>query len=338
MDKNVIIVGGGIAGLMTASTLESMGVATTVIEREAAIGGKLNKWDRLFPTFTPAHEVLDRVIDQYKSSGSKLIKSTEVKHIDASGKGVTLNDGQHMTADAIVIASGFELFDATIKEEYGYGIYDNVITSVDLEKMFKENRVLTKQGEAPKRVAILHCVGSRDEKVNQNHCSRVCCVTGVKQAIEIKQLYPDCEVYNLYMDMRMFGPGYEELYRESQQKYGINHIRGRISEAAQTIDGKVKIKAEDTLVGRPLRMTVDMLVLMVGFCAGRSNSSFSADCGLDLRLSNFMKPQNPFDCSNVTACEGVFLVGTVKAPKNISETLHDAASCAHSVLNYLKTL
>ncbi len=338
MDKQVIIIGGGIAGLSTASTLQSMGVATTVIERDAAIGGKLNKWDRLFPTFTPAHEVLDRIVEEYKRSGSRLITSAEVKHIDASGKGVTLSDGQHLTADAIVIASGFELFDATIKEEYGYGIYDNVVTSVDLEKMFKEHRVLTKQGEAPKRVAILHCVGSRDEKVNQNHCSRVCCVTGVKQAIEIKQIYPDCEVYNFYMDMRMFGPGYEELYRESQQHYGINHIRGRISEAAQTIDGKIKIKAEDTLVGRPLRMTVDMLVLMVGFCAGRNNRTFSEDCGLDLRLSNFMKPINPFDASNETARKGIFLVGTVKAPKNISETLHDATSCAHSVMNYLKKL
>jgi heterodisulfide reductase subunit A len=183
MSKQVIIIGGGIAGMKTASTLESMGVSTLVIEREKTIGGKLNNWDRLFPTFTPASEVLDRLVDEYKKSGSRLMCSTNVEHIDAQGKGVTLSDGQKLTADAIVVASGFELFDATIKEEYGYGIYDNVVTSVDLEQMFKQGKVLTKQGEAPKRVAILHCVGSRDEKVNQNHCSRVCCVTGVKQAI-----------------------------------------------------------------------------------------------------------------------------------------------------------
>ena len=144
MNKQVIIIGGGIAGLMTASTLQSMGVDTTVIERDQNIGGKLNKWDRLFPTFTPAHEVLDRIIEQYNNSGSRLITSAEVKNIDPSGKGVTLFNGNHIAGDAVVIASGFELFDATIKEEYGYGIYDNVVTSVDLEQMFKENRVLTK--------------------------------------------------------------------------------------------------------------------------------------------------------------------------------------------------
>lgn len=85
-------------------------------------------------------------------------------------------------------------------------------------------------GSRPKRIAFLHCVGSRDEKVCQQHCSKVCCITGVKQAMEMKQLFPDADVFNFYMDIRMFGPGYEEMYREAQQKYNIHFIRGRISE------------------------------------------------------------------------------------------------------------
>lgn len=146
----------------------------------------------------------------------------------------------------MVVTSGFDLFPAELKEEYGYKIYDNVYTTVDVERMFRNGGIRTADGRIPKTIAFLHCVGSRDEKVNQRHCSRVCCITGVKQAIEMKQAIPDAEVYSFYMDMRMFGPGYEELYRQAQQEFNIHFIRGRISEASQTIDNRVQIKAEDT--------------------------------------------------------------------------------------------
>lgn len=175
----------------------------------------------------------------------------------------------------MVVTSGFDLFPAELKEEYGYKIYDNVYTTVDVERMFRNGGIRTADGRIPKTIAFLHCVGSRDEKVNQRHCSRVCCITGVKQAIEMKQAIPDAEVYSFYMDMRMFGPGYEELYRQAQQEFNIHFIRGRISEASQTIDNRVQIKAEDTLIGLPLKMTVDMLVLIVGMKAGACNLQWS---------------------------------------------------------------
>lgn len=143
--------------------------------------------------------------------------------------------------------------------------------------------------------------------MNQRHCSRVCCITGVKQAIEMKQAIPDAEVYSFYMDMRMFGPGYEELYRQAQQEFNIHFIRGRISEASQTIDNRVQIKAEDTLIGLPLKMTVDMLVLIVGMKAGASNMALSRNRHVDLYPSGFVKPANQFtgnvasDCSRIYA-------------------------------------
>lgn len=335
MSKKVAIIGGGIAGMQSAISLKEIGYQPIIIEKECSLGGKLKKWDRLFPDQTPASEVLNRIITQVKELDIEVRTGLEVTEIDKTTKHITLENGEVIVSDAVIIASGYSLFDASIKEEYGYQIYHNVFTSVDLEQMFKENKVVTSKGEIPKRVAILHCVGSRDEKVNQNHCSRLCCVTGVKQAIEIKQLYPECEVYNFYMDMRMFGPGYEELYRSSQQDYGVNHIRGRISEASQTFDGKIQVRAEDTLIGRPIKMSVDMLFLMVGMCSGQSNENFSEQCGLSLRPSNFMKPINPYDLSNYTNCEGLFLAGSVKAPKNVSESLHDAISAAKCVDKFL---
>lgn len=333
MKKRVIIVGGGAAGMQTALRLADEGVQPVIVEKEPELGGKLRGWHRLFPTFTPASEVLSELKSCVAQRGIEVMTSAEVAAL--SPRSVTLADGRRLECDAVAVCSGFELFDARIKEEYGYGIYDNVFTSVDIERMLDEGRVARTDGSRPRRIAFLHCVGSRDEKVCQQHCSRVCCITGVKQAMEMKELFPEADVFNFYMDIRMFGPGYEEMYREAQQKYNIHFVRGRISEAAPTIDGRVQIKAEDTLTGRPLRMSVDMLVLLVGMRAGDTNPAYEA-AGLRRAESGFMAPHDLFLGNVRSGVEGIFYAGTVTAPKNIGETLNEGAAAAAEVLNYLK--
>jgi heterodisulfide reductase subunit A len=248
---------------------------------------------------------------------------------------VTLADGRTLECGSVVVCSGFTLFDARLKEEYGYGVYDNVFTSADIERMLNEGNVTTSSGRRPRRIALLHCVGSRDEKVCQAHCSRVCCITGVKQAMELKRLFPDADVFNFYMDIRMFGPGYEEMYREAQQNYNIHFVRGRISEASPTYDGRLQIKAEDTLTGRPLRMSVDMLVLLVGMRANDSNADFAASAGLRQAPSGFMEPQDLFLNSARSGVDGIFYAGTVTAPKNIGETLNEADAAVEALTAYL---
>ena len=199
------------------------------MERDADLGGKLTGWHKLFPSFTPAHEVLDELRRRLAASDVEVRTRCEVAEVARDG--VTLSTGERLEADAVVVATGFTLFDARIKEEYGYGIYDNVYTTVDIERMLNEGRVALKDGTAPRRIAFLHCVGSRDEKVCQHHCSKVCCITGVKQAMELKEMFPAADVFNFYMDIRMFGPGYEEMYRDAQQRLNIHFVRGRISES-----------------------------------------------------------------------------------------------------------
>jgi heterodisulfide reductase subunit A len=333
MGNRVAIVGGGIAGMQTALLLKERGAEPVIIEKEAALGGKLRDWHRLFPSFTPAGEVLEPLRRQIGEAGIEVRTECEVKEL--SSDGVTLGGGEKIVADATVVCSGFEVFDAHIKEEYGYGIYDNVFTSTDIECMLNEGRVATAQGKAPARIAFLHCVGSRDEKVGAHHCSKVCCITGVKQAMELKAMFPTAEVYNFYMDIRMFGPGYEELYREAQLKYNIQFIRGRISEASQTIDNRVQIKAEDTLVGRPLKMTVDMLVLIVGMKGNASNEAFARTGGLLVAENGFMSPLNPFSGNVLSQTDNIFYAGAATAPKNIGESLNEAAAAAAKVASYL---
>lgn len=332
MKKKVIVIGGGVAGMQTALRLAEQGVEPVIVEKEAELGGKLRGWHVLFPSFTPAEEVLTELRRRIVESGIEVVTG-EAKGFTAGG--VQLTDGQMLPCDSVVVASGFTLFDASVKEEYGYGIYDNVFTTVDIERMLNEGRVAKADGTPPKRIAFLHCVGSRDEKVCQQHCSKVCCITGVKQAMEMKQLFPEADVFNFYMDIRMFGPGYEEMYREAQQKYNIHFVRGRISEASPMIDGRVQIKAEDTLTGRPLRMSVDMLVLIVGMRANDDNAAFAEGAGLRRAPSGFMAPRDMFLGNVRSNVEGIFYAGTVTAPKNIGESLNEAIAAADAAVKYV---
>ena len=332
--KQVIIIGGGIAGMQCASELLRQGEAVTIVEKETDLGGKIRNWHKLFPTFTPADEVLAEVRHRLKSSSNLTIK-TGCEATKVTATSVTLSSGEVLKCDAAVIATGFTLFDAKIKEEYGYGIYDNVITSADLEQMFNENNVRLKQGGTPRRIAILHCVGSRDEKVCQRHCSKVCCVTGVKQAIELKRLFPTADIFNFYMDIRMFGPGYEEMYREAQQNYNIHFVRGRISEVSPTFDNRLQIKAEDTLTGRPLKLGVDMLVLLIGMRSNDHNALLEAEAGLKCQPSGFMQAKDSFIGNVESNIEGIFYAGAVTAPKNIGESLNDGSAAANAVEEWL---
>ena len=332
--KQVIVIGGGVAGMQCASELLKEGVKVTLLEKEQNTGGKLRNWYKLFPTYTPAEEVLSAL--RHKLTGAKnLTIKTGSEATAITPKKVTLSSGEELDCDAAVIATGFTLFDARIKEEYGYGIYDNVITSADLEQMFTRGEVRLKNGGKPKRIAILHCVGSRDEKVCQRHCSKVCCVTGVKQAIELKHLFPEATVFNFYMDIRMFGPGYEEMYREAQTQYNVHFVRGRISEVSPTFDDKLQIKAEDTLTGRPLKMGVDMLVLLVGMKANDLNSELVEKSFLKQQPSGFMQPRNSFLGNVESNVGGIFYAGAVTAPKNVGESLNEGTAAARAAIEWL---
>lgn len=332
MKKRIIVIGGGVAGMQTALRLAEQGAGVLLLEKENELGGKLRHWHVLFPSFTPASEVLTELRRRINASDVETLTGAEV--VALAPNGVTLRDGRQLACDSVVLCSGFTLFDAAIKEEYGYGIYDNVFTSVDLERMFREGHVAKADGTRPRRIAFLHCVGSRDEKVCQQHCSKVCCVTGVKQAMEMKRLFPEADVFNFYMDIRMFGPGYEEMYREAQQRYNIHFVRGRISEASPTIDGRVQIKAEDTLTGRPLRMSVDMLILLVGMRSNDDLAALAASAGLERAQSGFMQPRDLFLDNIRSNVEGIFYAGTVSAPKSIGETLNEGIAAADAAARY----
>jgi len=335
--KSVAIIGGGVAGPEAAGRLSELGYSVTIVEKTDRIGGRLNQWFALFPGRLHSDVVLGKLKSSIKN-GVNIILNSTLQGIERNDDGfaLILNNKKVITANAILLTTGFEIFDATRKEEYGYGIYENVITSVDLEKMFREGKgILTAQGRTPSRIGFIHCVGSRDEKAGNPHCSKVCCITAVKQAIEVKELIPSASVYLFYMDLRMFGRHFEELYKEAQFKYGIQFIRARLSEAFENPDGTLQIRIEDTLLGKPMKMQMDMIVLMVGIQQDRSKGNILEIAGIENDTDNFIMQHDPYFNPGSTGVEGVFCAGGITGPKTMEETLVEARAASAEIDRYL---
>ena len=322
-----------------SALLADMGYHITLIEKTDDVGGKLLQWHHLFPTQRPASDILEYIASIRNNSRVDLKLNTAIKDVSYQKDHILLQTStdESLEAQAVVISTGFDVFKARNKEEYGYGIYENVITSVDLEAMLKEGKgIRMTNGKTPKRIAFIHCVGSRDEKSGNHYCSKVCCITGVKQAIELHQLIPDAEIYCFYMDLRMYGKGYEELYRDAQEKHDIQFIRGRLSEASENIDESLLIKAEDTLSGRPLKMNIDLLVLLVGVEAGEGSIEIGRTFNLDLDADRFLKVKDIHTHRNLSSQKGVFLAGTCICPMSVNDSLENARSAAFEVHQYLQ--
>ena len=337
--KHIAVIGAGIAGMETAIQLTRAGYKVTLLEKGKTAGGYLSQWSHLFPDFSDPNDVVTNLSSSLNDHNIKTITNTEITDIEKNNGHFVLKASNELSvnADAIVLTSGFQIFDATRKEEYGYGLFENVITSADLENRIKQKKVITtKAGKPPRRIAIIHCVGSRDAKSGNTYCSKVCCITGIKQAIELNKMLPESEIFCFYMDLRLYGSKFDDLYLKAQKHHKIQFIRGRLSEASEKADKSLQIKAEDTLSGRPLRMDVDMIVLLVGMEPGVSNENLSQKGFLELDENGFLKSENIHTARNCTTQPGVFMAGTCVCPMSVNETLENARSAVTKVINYFK--
>lgn len=336
--EDILVIGAGPAGLEVSSTLSGLGYRTVIVEKEDETGGHLRKWDRLFPTGESAPALLEN--KRMKAENDpliRIIRSAEAENITGKEGRFTahLSTGEDIKAKAVVLTTGFRLFDARRKEEYGYGIYDRVITNSDLEEHFRKGEQAV--AGTPERIGFVHCVGSRDEKAGNRHCSKVCCATAVKQAMELAEKYPQAQIYCFYMDLRMFGRHFEDMYLEAQQKYGIRFIRGRVSEVSEDSSARLVVKAEDTLAGKPVRITLDLLVLMAGMVPHTSGTpSPETIAGTD--TDGFILQQDPAGRPGICSMPGIFAAGACTGPKTLPETISEARSAAFEAAGYIKSI
>ncbi len=328
----IAVIGAGIAGLEAARQLAALGYKPVLIEKSGATGGHVAQWNRLFPDMTPAADVIEPLRAQ--TAGVKTLLGTEISAINRlkDEYNLVLSDGSSLLCQAVLFATGFRLFDASKKEEYGYGIYDRVITNRDLEHWFNTSE--DQRIRQPKAVGFVHCVGSRDLKAGNTQCSKVCCITAIKQAIEMKEEFPDAEVYCFYMDLRLFGKKYEDFYIKAQRDHGIHFIRGRVSEVGEAIDGRVVVKAEDTLNGKPVKVTLDLLVLMAGILCNPDAQRYARETGVAVDDDGFLKSRDNLAAITESSRPGVFFAGACTGAKTVPETLAEARSAALAIHQY----
>ncbi len=230
---------------------------------------------------------------------------------------------------SIIVATGFDLFDPTLKPEFGYQSYPSVLHGLELERLCSasgptQGNILI-EGKEPKDVVFIHCVGSRDKTVGNEYCSRVCCMSTAKQAHLLREKLPEARLTVLYMDMRAFGKGFEEFY-ERVQREGIFYRRANPSEIYRK-NGKVIVKGEDTLLGEPFEIEADLVVLAAGLTPRKENECLTSILGLKRSPDRFYAEAPGLD-PVTTDVEGIFLAGCCQSPKDIPDTVAQASGAA----------
>jgi heterodisulfide reductase subunit A len=236
----------------------------------------------------------------------------------------------------IVTATGHRFFNPARLPQYHYGRFPNILDSMEFERMCNASgptggEILTADGRTPESIVFIHCVGSRDSHANA-YCSRLCCMHAMKQAHLAKER-TGADVYELYIDIRAAGKGYEEFY-ERVQREGVIFIRGRGAEVIPS-DGKLVVKAEDTGLGRPIILPVDMVILVTGMEAHADADVLAKTLHVTRDKDGFFLEAHPKLRPFNTNTDGIFLAGTCQAPRDIPDTVAHANAAAAEAMSLM---
>ncbi|RPH94629.1 4Fe-4S dicluster domain-containing protein [candidate division KSB1 bacterium] len=249
---------------------------------------------------------------------------------------------EEIEVGAVVVATGFADFDPTPMKQYGYGKYPNVISALEFEQMNNaasptSGKIVLEDGSEPRSIAILHCIGSRDENQHK-YCSRVCCMYALKFAHLVKEK-TSAEVYQLYIDMRAFGKGYEEFYHRILDE-GVNVIRGKGAEVVpaqsnRSEEGGLLVCCEDTLIGKYRQIPVDMVVLCTALEARADAADLARKLSISKGADGWFIEAHPKLAPVSTTTDGVFLAGACQGPKDIPDSVAQGSAAACQALRLL---
>lgn len=431
INPNVLIVGGGIAGIQAALEIADQGSHVYLVEREPSIGGHMAQFDKTFPTLDCAACILTpKMFNAGNHPNITLLTWSEVEKVDGfignftvqirkkarkvdiakcngcgvceekcpkkvvdtvfeAGMGtrkaiytpfpqavpkypvidvenciyyqrgtckacekfcptgaIDFNQKDEMlTAQVgnVILATGYELFDARRIPQYGYGRFANVITNLEFERLSNTagptgGKIVLRDGEtAPQTVGIIHCVGSRDIKYNID-CSAICCMQSLKFAHLVKEK-TGAKVYNFYIDIRTPGKTYDEFYRRILDE-GVHFVRGKVADVTDAPrfpgeEGKLIIQVEDTLAGRQIRVPVDMVVLSAAMQPRHDSKQVGQKFGISCSANGWFIERHPKLDPVATMTEGIFIAGVCQGPKDIPSSVSQGAAAAARVLGLI---
>jgi heterodisulfide reductase subunit A2 len=302
-----------------------------------------------FPQAVPNKYLVDaancRYVSEHKCKVCEKVCPAECIHLDEQDETLELHVGN------VIVATGFKAFDPSGLSQYGYGVYPNVLTSLEFERMVnasgptgglvklssidkKGQRLFLAEGEEPASVAVLHCVGSRDCRHNA-HCSMVCCMYSLKLAHLAKEKLPSARIYEFYIDMRAYGKGYEEFYNRIKSEEDIFVIRGRTASITER-QGKLELRTEDIEHGRILTQSFDMVVLSVGLEPASGAMELAGRLGIAHDSRGWYSESGSIVSPVSSSRQGVYLAGTCQGPKDIPDAVAQASAAAAEVLRNLQ--
>jgi heterodisulfide reductase subunit A len=344
--ETVAVIGGGPGGLRAAHGIAEIGGHAVLIEQRDFLGGApiAENYAGITPHGEPARPQIERMIDLVTSHPCVDVRlGTELAAASGEPGAFTLTlrgpDGdQRLDCGAVIIATGFTHFDPGRETQvYGYYEFPDVIALQDLEAMLSAHQVVRpSNGQPPERVCFIQCVGSRDRLIGNEYCSKVCCGVASKEAIEVRQLLPASKVYIFYIDMRMYGYWENEIYWPAQEKHHVQYVKGMITEVLAKGD-RLLVRGEDTTMGRPMELEMDLVVLSVGMEPSSGTRTVAKLLGVEQNKYGFIDAAgSPLD-PVLTSREGVFACGAALGPADLEDTVSSAAGAAMKAFGFLRS-
>jgi heterodisulfide reductase subunit A2 len=344
VDPATLIIGGGISGMTAALEIANAGKRVYLVEKTDQLGGQVIKFNLLFPYLNSAKQLLQPVIQRVMNHPEiEVFLNTQVKDVSGYiGNFKTIlqngrNETTELTFGNIIAAVGLKPFNPSIIEEYGYGKFPDVFTSLEFEEMVGTGKVITKYGKEPRNIAIIHCVGSRNKQYHE-YCSRVCCMAALKYVHQIRASLPDTNIFEIYADMRAYGKGHEEFYALTTHRqiiflmYDQQEKLPMIREAGKADDCNMIIEMNEKLSGESIEVPVDMVILMVNMEAHENVKEVVRAIGVSLCGNQFFIEKHPKLDPVATTTGGVYIVGTCQGPKDIPDSVSQARAAAARIL------
>jgi heterodisulfide reductase subunit A-like polyferredoxin len=341
---SALVIGAGIAGLQASLDLANNGFQVTIVEKQSQIGGTTLRLSRLYPTLQTAEDVIKPLVEKAASNPNiRILTNSQVQNVEGAFGNFKVKDAgqqaEEINVDVIFVATGFSQYDAKKVGQYKHGQYRNVITGLEYEQMCNPNGptkgkiVRQDNGQQPKSVVFVLCVGSRDEK-HLRYCCNLGCLNAIKHAYLLKEQYgKDVDAYVCYIDVRAVTKRGEQFYNKVRDME-VEFIHGQPSEVREAPNGTLTLDVYDQSTSKLMSLTADLVVLEVGFTP---QTDLKDILKLPLDEDGFFAEKNPQLEPCETPIRGIYLVGAIQQPMRTSEAASSASAAVLKAITELQS-